>query len=177
MLPTDHKVSINNKNRRWKGWVSGLFQATPEVTFKEKSEFPRDNGEVGLGCGVGVEDVQAESKVEPRLPRRWHLCGWKDDAGSRDGRRWLQRSELQPAAPSTCLQRQPGLCHLGSRANDTGLYDVMPVKHSTRGLVPNPQLAKCCHYYDMVGGWCQRQGALMSRGPNARSVLDPETPV
>ena len=83
-MPTDHKVSINNKNRRWKGWVSGLFQATPEVTFKEKSEFPRDNGEVGLGWGVGVEDVQAESKVEPRLPRRWHLCGWKDDAGSRD---------------------------------------------------------------------------------------------
>ena len=67
--------------------------------------------------------------------------------------------------PSTCLQRQPGLCHLGSRANDIGLYDVMPVKHSTRGLLPNPQLAKCCHYYDMVGGWCERQGALMNRGP------------
>ena len=26
---------------------------TPELPFKEKSEFPRDNGEVGLGWGVG----------------------------------------------------------------------------------------------------------------------------
>lgn len=166
MLPTDHKVSVNNKNRRWKGWVSGLFQVTPEVTFKEKLEFPRDNGEVGLGWGVGV-DVQAESKVEPRLPRRWHLCGWKDDAGSRD--------------LSSNLQSRQHACNASLGfviwANDTGLYDVMPVKHSTLGLVPNPQLAKCCHYYDMGGGWCERQGALMSRGPNARSVLDPETSV
>ena len=168
MLPTDHEVSVNNQSRRWKGWVSGLFQATSELTFKEKSEFPRDNGEVGLGWGVGVEDVQAESRVKAQAPKEVALV-WLE------GRCWLQRSELQPAVPSTCLQRQPGLCHLGSRANDIGLYDIMPVMHSTWGLVPNPQLAKCCHYYDMVGGWCQRQGALMSRGLSACSVPGPET--
>ena len=69
MLPTDHEVSVNNQSRRWKGWVSGLFQATPELTFKEKSEFPKDTGEVGLGWGVGVEDVQAESRVKAQAPK------------------------------------------------------------------------------------------------------------
>lgn len=49
--------------------MSGLFQATPELTFKEKSEFPKDNGEVGLGWGVGVEDVQAESRVKAQAPK------------------------------------------------------------------------------------------------------------
>lgn len=124
-----------------------------------------------MGWGVGVEDVQAESKVEPRLPRRWHLCGWKDDAGSRD-----LSSNLQSRQHACSASLGVVIWEAELTTQDFMMY-LLPVKHSTPGLVPNPQLAKCCPYYDKVGGWCERQGALMSRGPNARSVPGPETSV
>ena len=77
MLPTDHEVSVNNQSRRWKGWVSRLFQVTPELPFKEKSEFPRDNGVVNSTCYIGF----LEKAMAPHSSTlAWKIL-WKEEPG------------------------------------------------------------------------------------------------